>query len=384
MATVPITTAEVYKHGLIIRNNGHVDRFDRTGRFVSRASARQTVRRGLDHRMVEMSMTGTGTATVRTYRDLDDVEKSTFLGHVYDVANTTMDALPEDERQTWTRQLQRWTPVSLAGDREAFGQVYLPVSILPPDQYHALVVQVTHGCSYNRCLFCDFYRDRPFHIKTTDELRRHVQAIKTFFGPRIQARTGIFLADGNALVIPTQKLLTFIETIRAALGEPLGNFSTFMDTFSLERKTSVELNALRTAGLTTVYVGLETGSDALRRHLDKPGSGQEATDAINRLKDSGFRVGVIVLIGAGGETFSKQHFEDTQQVLRNIRFNRDDIVFLSPFVEPDHSVYRETSIAQGIVPFSSEEIQGEVHRWRRHLSTMDLKVTTYPIQQHLY
>ena len=96
---------------------------------------------------------------------------------------------------------------ALDEDAARFRSIYTPVAILPPDQYLAVVVQATEGCSWNRCTFCDFYRQQPFRIKGDGEFRSHVGDVVSFFGTAIGLRRSIFLADANALVIAQDRLL---------------------------------------------------------------------------------------------------------------------------------------------------------------------------------
>lgn len=113
-----------------------------------------------------------------------------------------------------------WSLEALEADAIRFRSVYLPVPILPPDQYGALIVQLTEGCSYNQCTFCRFYRDRPFRAKTSEELRAHLRAVREFFGEGLRLRRSVFLADANALVLPPARLVDAFDLLHAEL--PLG------------------------------------------------------------------------------------------------------------------------------------------------------------------
>lgn len=412
--------------------------FDRTGRFVLFTEAGHAIRRGLDHRTVESRETGP--MQFRQYRELTNEEKDDFLKGVYKVVKSARESaagheaghetshetsheaghetsdvatnVPTDEAANgvalaWIDRILSWQTRGLSKDASAFRQVYLPISILPPDQYKSLVVQLTEGCSYNRCLFCDFYRDRPFHIKSPSQLQKHLADIREFFGERLQDRTGIFLGDGNALVVPTDKLLAAMADIQAALplatsgAQPdaanhsetgaadasLSGFSSFMDTFNLERKSLADLQAIRNAGLRTVYVGLETGSNRLREFLRKPGSVEEAVEAIARLKEASFQVGVIVLVGVGGSEFAKEHLQETVAAIARMPLGRGDLVYLSPFVEPNNQNYAQIATLDSLRPNPDISPVEEVRQWRRQLRAVTdpkVKIALYSILQHLY
>ncbi len=361
--------------------------FDRTGRLLFLTTLGGAVRRGLDHRMVESKDGADG----RVFRELGAAEKWELVDGVRRAVLRYRDAHPRDlgERErAWLVRIAAWTPAKLEQDEADFHRVYKPISILPPDQYRSLVVQVTEGCSYNRCLFCDFYRDRPFHIKSEHELTSHVAGLREWFGERMADRSGVFLGDGNALTVPTDRLLRMIAHLRAALPASLfaGGIATFMDTFSLERKSEWELSAVCAAGLDTVYVGFETGADDLRRFLRKQGTAQEALAAMTALKQAGFRLGVIVLVGAGGVRYASAHAKATKDALATLPLTRGDLIYLSPFVEPRQTHYREALAAAGIEALSPQALRAQYETLRANLVAHhpDVKVTLYSLGQHLY
>ncbi|WP_067923094.1 radical SAM protein [Alicyclobacillus shizuokensis] len=379
------TTANVRAHRMVIQAGDWRYHFDRTGRFLFGVRAHETVRRGLDDRVIQVRLPAEGGIIGRTYRTLDPVEKAAFYRRAYALARASLGSLPAEQAAEWKPLLERWTPEALAADAHAFRQVYLPINILPPDQYHALVVQITHGCSYNRCLFCDFYRDRRFHIKSKDELQIHLDRLQRFMGPRIADRSGVFLGDGNAFVVPTDKLLSMMELVREQLGSSVSeDFYTFMDTFTLEHKTPEDLRRIYEQGLRTVYTGLETGSNRLRAFLRKPGTAEEAVAAINRLKEAGYRIGVILMVGVGGPKFAREHLAATRQALNGIHFTPGDLVYLSPFVDPHDTDYDEQARAHALSAFLDEQMEEELARWRRALASLPAKVTLYSIREHLY
>jgi radical SAM superfamily enzyme YgiQ (UPF0313 family) len=385
MSDTARVSSRIRGHRLVVTAGEWAYHFDRTGRLLFAIGPNQVVRRGLDNRVLRVIAPPGSGVVHRKYQMLDPFEKADFYHRAYKIAQASLATLAADQAEQWEASLGSWSPEALAADEESFRKVYFPVSILPPDQYHALVVQVTLGCSYNRCLFCDFYRDRRFHIKTTEELQLHLDRLEEFMGPRIPDRSGIFLADGNAFVVPTAKLLKMMELIRRKFGAPVSQeFYTFMDTFTVEHKTAEDLRCIYEHGLHTVYTGLETGSNRLREFLRKPGTAEEAVSVLNTLKDAGFRIGVILLVGVGGPAFADEHLHESIRTLRNIRFTSGDTVFLSPFVEPHETGYDEWIHENRLVPFTEDEIGEELNRWRRALAPLPAKVTLYSIREHLY
>ncbi len=408
--------------------------FDRTGRFVLAAAPSLTIRRGLDNRLMRISIDTTHREDLkwfgrrRSYHDFSDVEKSDFYRAVYIEALTVLrheqEASPSNgERKLqepakygpatlteWGERLARWTPAALAKDEVDFKATYKPISILPPDQYRTLVIQVAEGCSYNQCLFCDFYRDRRFHVKSPVELAAHLDAVEAFFGPRLHDRTGFFLGDGNALVVSADRLRVAIKQIQAAFGpetdstqtdftqadsspvkpspdssHPIASFATFMDTFNLDKKSIEALHTLREEGIDTVYVGLESGYDPIRSFLKKPGPASEALAAIRTLKEAGYTVGPIVMIGVGDIRDADAHFEHTVLLLEEANLTPSDKIFLSPFVQPAHGEYRDATERYGVIPYTQDQIEREMMRWKDTLSKVTrAKVTGYYVREHIY
>ena len=383
--------------------------FDRSGRFLFLTEPGRAVRRGLDHRMVE-SLQPPGRPQKRRYRDLTQTEKDAVLARAYQSVQTCLMQLTAQEagsfsKQTshistvpeqrdtrleldWLQKILAWQSRGLEMETKAFRRTYLPISILPPDQYHSLVVQVTEGCSYNRCLFCDFYRDRPFKIKSDEALREHLGNIQAFFGERLSDMDEIFLGDGNALVVPTQSLLSMLTAIQTQLGKPFSTISTFVDTFTLDKKTEADLARLHEAGLNTAYIGFETGLDELRRTLKKPGTAAEAAEAVRLLKHAGWRVAIILLVSIGERGLAARHLHATVEALASIPLEGTDLIYLSPFVEPNNSPYLAASpqVREQLVPASSHDVNKEFQLWKQAILSRHekVKISLYPIRQHLY
>jgi len=275
-----------------------------------------------------------------------------------------------------------WTPERLFAERERFSRVYKPISILPPDRYFTVVLQATEGCTWNRCTFCSFYSGRPFSAKDPEAFLKHAQAVRDFLGRNALLRKDLFLADGNALALSLGRLLPVFEAARAVF--PNRPIYSFIDVFSGERHEPEFWQALRRAGLAGVYVGMETGHDPLLAWLNKPGSQEETLEFVRVLKSAGLFVGLIVMVGAGGDLFREPHFRDTMAALSQMPLGEKDLVFLSPFVEDPRSVYRERREAEGIRPLSDEETLFELDRFARAIRGLGFRAARYDIREFLY
>jgi hypothetical protein len=241
---------------------------------------------------------------------------------------------------------------ALRDDAARFLAASGPVGILPPDQYLALVVRLTEGCSWNACTFCRLYRGIPFRAKRPPELLAHLAALRAYFGPSIALRRSVFLGDANALCLAHPALLPLVEAVaREVPGAPL--FS-FLDAWTGGRKTPAQWRDYAALGLRRVYVGLETGDPGLLAWLEKPGSPQDAVDLVGSLHEAGIGAGVVVLLGAGGERFAADHVRRTADALTSMRLGPDDVLYLSEFVDDPALEYgRRAAGAPDLQPLPS-------------------------------
>ncbi|MCC6167783.1 MAG: radical SAM protein, partial [Caldilineaceae bacterium] len=300
--------------------------FDGAGRLLGAWFDGITYRRSLDNRVLAKWIDPAAAGT-RVRRFLSEDERRALVERAYAAAADVVRGLASGALETssspaaWNRQVQAWLSVvagwswdGLQGDACRFHTIYKPVSILPPDQYMALVLQATEGCSYNLCTFCTFYRDRPFRIKSVEEFAAHCDQVRDFLGAGIGVRRSIFLADANAVIAPQRLLLPMLDAVNArfpvrAPGAPRGasweleGVYAFVSAPDALRKRAEDFAALRERGMRRLYVGLETGHDPLRAFLAKPGRAAEVVEAVATMKAGGMEIGVIFMLGIGGEAY---------------------------------------------------------------------------------
>jgi radical SAM superfamily enzyme YgiQ (UPF0313 family) len=248
-------------------------------------------------------------------------------------------------------------------DIDRYHQVYKPVGILPPDQYNSVVLQVTEGCSFNTCTFCDFYKDRPFRIKMPHEFLEHARQVNQFIGKGLNLRRTIFLGDANALVTPTRKLIPLLEIVNQTFDvNRLGGMFAFLDGFSGEKKTVQDYLHLKQLGMEKIYIGLESGDDALLKFLNKPGKAKDALKAVEEIKKGGLSVGVIILLGAGGHQFAQQHIQNTVKLINQMTLDADDLVYFSELIENSDLEYTKKAYQANLSPLSplEREQQGQI------------------------
>jgi hypothetical protein len=274
-------------------------------------------------------------------------------------------------------------------DVENYHQVYKPVGILPPDQYMAVVLQATEGCSFNTCTFCNFYRDRRFRIKPPDEFREHAREVKEYLGQGLLLRRTIFLGDANALVIPMPRLLDLIDIVHEEYDvERLGGIYAFLDGFSGEKKTAADYALLAKRGMKRIYIGMESGSADLLRLLKKPGQPEDVVQAVKTIKAAGIAVGIIVLLGAGGQSYAKAHVRETVAAVNAMPLDLDDLIYFSELVESEGMDYTRDAYQQQLQPLTSAERIGQGEEIENQLVFSDdggiPHISRYDIREFVY
>ncbi|MHC4731017.1 MAG: radical SAM protein [Planctomycetota bacterium] len=301
-------------------DGGEVITFDRAGRLYSAFVDGRFYRRGVDGRMVAK------------YTDDEGIKLRHRLG-------ATQARRIQERALALARQVPGAAERNLMRDLDAdaarFRQVYAgSVPILPPDVYRSLVLQATVGCAYNACRFCHLYADRPFRVRGEEEFARHARDVAAAFGAGLSMRRGVFLGDADALFVETPLLERFWAVAREL--PPAGDgFTCFGHPRAETTRDAGEGEALRAAGLRRVYLGIETGHDPLRRRLNKPGTSADTLRLTRALKAAGISVGLIFLLGAGGDALAEDHVRDSGALVRAADLDAGDFVYLSPLVRPD-------------------------------------------------
>lgn len=213
---------------------------------------------------------------------------------------------------------------------------YEGMIIRPPSEARSLLLQVTVGCSHNKCTFCGTYSGEKFRIKSFEEIEEDILEARTY-GPIEK----VFLCDGDALIIPQRKLIPIMEAINRHISG-VKRIGTYANTKSILRKTPEELARLKELGLGIVYLGVETGNEELLRKINKGAAYNQMVKAGRMIKDAGILLSVTVLLGIGGIEKSKEHALDTARILTDIDPNYAGAltVMIVPGT-PLHHEYRE-------------------------------------------
>ncbi len=392
-------------------NEETVYTFDREGRLVTAVIDDRTYRRGLDNRMLCKWREEIAGSLTRHRRWLTSTSAQGILEHVSRDVKGALSALEKQAVETggvsagdpdsaeairWLRRLAAMDFEALQGDAGRMAKLYRPVSILPPDQYLSLVLQATEGCTYNRCSFCSFYRDRPFHIKSPEEFREHISAVVGFLGEGLHLRRSVFLADANALCIEREQLLPLLDMIDSMLfadskgaerrGTRLEGIYSFVDAFSEPERSAQDYAELKGRGVERLYLGVETGSGELLRFLRKPQKPEDVRSTFCAIKGGGLNAGVILMLGIGGDKFAGRHVDKSLALLNSLPWSEGDLVFLSDFVEFPNLEYPEIAAKAGIRPLSQQEMQDQYSALRNgiHRFGRAPKIAPYNAEEFIY
>jgi radical SAM superfamily enzyme YgiQ (UPF0313 family) len=189
---------------------------------------------------------------------------------------------------------------------------YIDPVYRPPSEADSLILPVTDGCSWNRCTFCEMYTapQKKFRARNASETLQTISACGQRFGADVRR---VFLADGDALVLPTRRLLEVLQAIRTHL-PAVRRVSSYCLPRNLRKKSATELKELADAGLKIVYVGAESGDDTVLERVSKGETYASTCDALLKLGEAGIARSVMILNGLGGKAFWRQHAENSARL----------------------------------------------------------------------
>ncbi len=188
---------------------------------------------------------------------------------------------------------------------------YIEPVFRPPSEANSLILPVTNGCSWNKCTFCEMYTQEQKKFRARDEAEV-LEEIRRCGESLIVQR--VFLADGDALVLPTHRLLKILNAIREHLPE-VQRVSSYCLPRNLRKKSVSELQELADAGLGIVYVGAESGDDEVLARVNKGETYESTLSALNKLGEAGITRSVMILNGLGGKSLSAQHADNSARLM---------------------------------------------------------------------
>ena len=182
---------------------------------------------------------------------------------------------------------------------------YVEPVFRPPSEAESLILPVTDGCSWNECTFCEMYTapQKKFRARDEAEVLESIRLTGERYGDQVRR---VFLADGDATVLPTRRLLAILEAIKAHM-PAVRRISSYCLPRNLRKKSQVEVNELAAAGLSMVYVGAESGDDQVLAAVHKGETFETTREALDKLGAAGITRSVMILNGLGGKGWSAQH-----------------------------------------------------------------------------
>tara|TARA_B100001013_G_scaffold281154_2_gene181170 strand:+ start:358 stop:1236 length:879 start_codon:yes stop_codon:yes gene_type:complete len=184
----------------------------------------------------------------------------------------------------------------------------------PPSEAKSLIFQVTLGCSFNECSFCDMYRSKEYSERSWEEVKGEIDLM----AKTLPDTTRIFLADGDALNLSTDYMIQIVEYIYQKFPN-LERVSCYAMPMNLLKKTPEELNMMNKAGLDRLYLGIETGNDIILKKVTKGATQNTMIKACNKAKDAGYSLSCMVILGLGGSKYTKENAVDTAKVINAVQ-----------------------------------------------------------------
>ena len=189
----------------------------------------------------------------------------------------------------------------------------------PPSEAASLILQVTLGCSFNRCAFCSMYRSKDYQERPLDQVLEEIE----WAAERLPDSRRVFLADGDALALPTEHLAAILEALAGALPR-LERVTCYALPANLLKKSASELARLRRLGLAMVYYGIESGSDEILKRITKGASAAAMAVGLEKAAAAGIDVSATVVLGLGGQDLWQTHIDGTAELV-----NRVPLAYLS-------------------------------------------------------
>jgi radical SAM superfamily enzyme YgiQ (UPF0313 family) len=183
----------------------------------------------------------------------------------------------------------------------------------PPSEGNNLIFQITEGCSFNRCSFCSMYRDKTFSEKPLDAVLHDIRSV----APSHQHTRRVFLADGDALYRDTNTLMIILDALYESF-PALERVSSYALPNNLLTKSLDELKALKNAGLTLLYYGIESGSAKLLKCITKGATPEKMKTGLNKASEAGIDVSATVILGLGGQHHWQEHIEQTAELVNEL------------------------------------------------------------------
>jgi len=232
----------------------------------------------------------------------------------------------------------------------------------PPSEAKSLIFQVTLGCSFNQCSFCDMYRSKEYSERPWEEVKNEIDVMAN----KLPDTPRIFLADGDALNIQTDNMIKIIKYIYEKFPN-LERISCYATPMNLLKKTPEELKKMYEAGLKMMYIGIESGSDIILKKVTKGATSKTIIKACRKAIDAGFTISCMIILGLGGKTYTKEHIRGTAEVLSVVspQYSAALTLIMEPGVKDEFMA----KFGEPFVPVSDSEALDELEDLVSHIKT---------------
>lgn len=222
--------------------------------------------------------------------------------------------------------------------------------IRPPNEANSILLQVTVGCSRNKCTFCGAYKGKRFSIKPDEIIMEDI----AFAANYCKRQRRVFLCDGDALIVPQKKLLKILVEIKKQLPW-ITRVGLYANAKSLKMKTLDELKELKAQGLGIIYMGLETGDDVTLKKINKGATSKSMIQMGEKAKEAAIKLSITVLLGIAGRKRSRIHAEATGRVLSSI--DPEYVGALSLMLIPGTPMFKDYEAGMFSLPGSYELLE---------------------------
>ena len=228
----------------------------------------------------------------------------------------------------------------------------------PPSERHSLIFQVTLGCSWNRCAFCEMYPDKTFTVKPAGLIREEISRAVAVF-PRVRR---IFLADGNALALSHRRLRHILDMINGSF-PGITRISAYALPKDIIAKTDQQLADLQRNGLKLIYVGIESGDPQVLKMVNKGETPESTAEGLQKARAAGIKTSVMILTGLGGKKFLKQHAVESAKI---VSLTRPDYLSTLVLMFPRGIDHYRSRFAGTYIPLTVEDVLEEMRLFISH------------------
>ncbi|MCI7412289.1 radical SAM protein [Hornefia butyriciproducens] len=223
----------------------------------------------------------------------------------------------------------------------------------PPSEAYSLLVQVTVGCTHNKCTFCSMFKNKRFHLRNMDEVMEDLEEARKLY--RYVER--IFLCDGDALCLSNRKLLVILQKIQELFPE-CRRVNVYGNAADVLHKTPEELRELYENGVRMIYIGAESGSEKVLKDVCKGVTGAQLIEAVHKIEDSGIQASVTFISGLAGKDGWREHAIESGRMIS--RMNASYVALLTLMVEPAAPLYEKIQSGEFRL-LSPEEVIAETY-----------------------